>query len=150
VCSDKRKKFTTLTIADPGQKVGKVVVARGRCVAWVFSGGKTPPEILFHDMGAKQAYSNVFVVGQGTTGSSVGTLQMASNCSVAWSEIVQGKVTIQARGFKPFSSIPDNQSVEVGTAETNADARSVRIKPKGKSATITWTSGGVKQSKTLP
>lgn len=149
-CSDQLRKDYALTIVDPGQRVAKVVVARKRCVAILFSGGKSEPEILFRDLGAKATTSAVRTVGFGTPGAQVGALAMASNCSVAWSEIIGDSVTVYGRGFPPFSAIPDNQSVQVGTAGSAAEAKTVTITAAGKGATISWINAGVKQTKSLP
>lgn len=149
-CSDALKKGYALTIADDGQTAKTIVTARKRCLAILFSGGTSPPEILIRDLGAKSRSSAVRTVGYGTTGAAVGALKMATNCSLAWSEVVEGAVTVYGRGIAPFSAIPEGTSTVAGTAATIAEARSVTIRAAGKGATIGWLSGGVAQSKTLP
>ena len=71
-CSDALKKGYALTIADDGQTAKTIVTARKRCLAILFSGGTSPPEILIRDLGAKSRSSAVRTVGYGTTGAAVG------------------------------------------------------------------------------
>ncbi len=153
-CSDARRKVLDLLIADPGMRATKVAASSSRCVAILFTGHNSLPQILFKDLAGKEAGSSEFIVGYGNSAASVGSLAVSSNCAAAWGEAVangSGGFTyrVQAKGFGAATSLTTAVTA-VATVPAVDDVRHVGIRSAGRGVTVSWTLSGARQTRSLP
>jgi len=154
-CSDSKRKAFGLYVLDPGYKITQVVAAKGRCVAIRYGGKGKLDQILTKDLGGKEIGSSVTVVGYNNPAGIVGSMAVSTNCVVAWGEAVTdaaGTTTYRVR-LKAFGAATDVTSGvvnEIATVGSFDDIRHVSVKAVGRKVVVSWTQGGVRQSRSLP
>lgn len=154
-CSDAKRKALGLYILDPGYRITEVEATSKRCVAIKFGGPGKLDQILFKDIGGKEIGSSVTIVGYSHPSGIVGSLSVSKNCVAAWGEAVTdaaGATTFRVR-LKAFGAASDVQSGivhEIATVAAPDDIKHVGVKANGRKVTVTWTQGGVRQTRVLP
>ena len=154
-CSDKKRKALALYGYDAGYRITQVVAANKRCLAVKMGGAGKLDQILFKDIAGKEIGSSISIVGYGYPKGVVGSLSVSKNCVAAWGEAVTdaaGTTTFRVR-LKAFGAASDVQTGivnEIATVGAPDDIAHVGVKAVGRKVTVTWTQGGVAQSRTLP
>jgi hypothetical protein len=154
-CSNAKRKLQALYSYDPGYKITQVAAANKRCLAVKLGGPGKLDEILFKDIAGKEIGSSVTIVGYGFPKGVVGSLSVSSNCVAAWGEAVtnaDGATTYRVRlkAFGAATDVPSGVVNEIATVAGPDDIAHVHVKAAGRKVTVSWTQGGVAQSRTLP
>lgn len=154
-CADKKKKDLGLYILDPGYKITRVAAANQRCLAVKIGGAGKLDQLLVKDLAGKEIGSSVTIVGYGNPKGLVGSMSVSKNCVLAWGEAVtnsEGTTTYRVRlkAFGAATDVPSGVVNEIATVASQDDISHVGVKAVGRKVTVSWTQGGVRQTRTLP